>query len=117
MTSEAALAQYAVTGTFNNTYYLNAVTQIDQVLDLCQKCTPQFIGKVAVYARTQGFMKDMPAFLCAHLTTRGTEGQVVLHQIFNQVIDNGKMLRNFVQVIRSGITGRKSMGSELDSEP
>jgi 60 kDa SS-A/Ro ribonucleoprotein len=27
------------------------------------------------------------------------------------VIDNGKMLRNFVQIIRSGATGRKSLGS------
>ena len=28
-----------------------------------------------------------------------------------QVIDNGKMLRNFVQILRSGVTGRKSLGS------
>ena len=28
-----------------------------------------------------------------------------------RVIDNGKMLRNFVQIMRSGITGRKSLGS------
>src|SRR5690606_17859630 len=31
--------------------------------------------------------------------------------IFPRVIDNGKMLRNFVQIIRSGQSGRKSFGS------
>src|SRR5262249_17879113 len=30
---------------------------------------------------------------------------------FDRVIDNGKMLRNFVQIMRSGATGRKSLGS------
>lgn len=30
---------------------------------------------------------------------------------FPRVIDNGKMLRNFVQIMRSGVTGRKSLGS------
>jgi 60 kDa SS-A/Ro ribonucleoprotein len=27
------------------------------------------------------------------------------------VIDNAKMLRNFVQIVRSGVTGRMSLGS------
>ena len=30
--------------------------------------------------------------------------------VFPRVIDNGKMLRNFVQVVRSGTVGRKSFG-------
>jgi 60 kDa SS-A/Ro ribonucleoprotein len=31
--------------------------------------------------------------------------------VFGRVIDNGKMLRNFVQIVRSGAMGRKSLGS------
>ena len=31
--------------------------------------------------------------------------------VFPRVIDNGKMLRNFVQIVRSGVIGRKSFGS------
>ena len=31
--------------------------------------------------------------------------------MFGRVVDNGKMLRNFVQIVRSGATGRKSLGS------
>jgi 60 kDa SS-A/Ro ribonucleoprotein len=35
----------------------------------------------------------------------------LLRQVFPTVIDNPKMLRNFVQIIRSGAVGRKSLGS------
>ena len=35
----------------------------------------------------------------------------LLAQVFPRVVDNGKMLRNFVQVLRSGVLGRKSLGS------
>ena len=53
-------------------------------------------------------MKDMPALLCAVLATRDLDRLI---EVFPQVIDNGKMLRNFVQILRSGVTGRKSLGS------
>jgi 60 kDa SS-A/Ro ribonucleoprotein len=36
---------------------------------------------------------------------------VLFRKVFGRVVDNGKMLRTFVQVIRSGQTGRKSLGS------
>jgi 60 kDa SS-A/Ro ribonucleoprotein len=35
----------------------------------------------------------------------------LLRAVFDRVIDDGKMLRNFVQVLRSGVTGRKSLGT------
>src|SRR5439155_15020474 len=35
----------------------------------------------------------------------------VLACVFPRVIDNAKMLRNFVQIMRSGAVGRKSLGS------
>jgi 60 kDa SS-A/Ro ribonucleoprotein len=35
----------------------------------------------------------------------------MLKRIFDRVIDDGKMLRNFVQMMRSGVTGRKSLGT------
>ena len=53
-------------------------------------------------------MKDTPAILLAALSTVSTEH---LSQAFGRVITNGRMLRNFVQIMRSGVTGRKSLGS------
>src|SRR5258705_13687537 len=53
-------------------------------------------------------MKDMPALLCAVLSVKDLE---LLNAIFPRVVDNGKMLRNFVQIMRSGAVGRKSLGT------
>jgi 60 kDa SS-A/Ro ribonucleoprotein len=53
-------------------------------------------------------MKDMPALLCAVLSVKDREQ---LNAIFPRVIDNARMLRNFVQILRSGVVGRKSLGS------
>lgn len=106
-TPKHALAQYAVTGCLNQTYYASAETQLSTVVELCSKVDAEFIGKVAVYARKRGYMKDMPALLCAILAAKDVE---VLKRVFPAVIDNGKMLRNFVQIIRSGAVGRKSFG-------
>ena len=103
-----ALAQYASTGCLNNTFYAAAGEQLDKVLGYCAKCEPEFIAKTAVYARQKGYMKDLPALLCAVLAVRSPES---LSKIFDKVIDNGRMLRNFVQMIRSGVAGRKSLGS------
>lgn len=108
---KAALAQYAATGTFNDTFYTKGADQVDEVLAIAAKCTPEFIGKVIVYSREQGRMKDMPALLSAHLATRGPEGMGVLRLVFGTAINSGKMLRNFAQMIRSGKLGRKSFGT------
>ena len=109
--SRTALAQLAATGCFGNTFYVSGQEQLDKVTEHAQKCDPAFVAKVAVYAREKGFMKDMPAVLLAHLATRGPEGIAAMKAVFPRVIDNGRMLRNFVQVIRSGQLGRKSLGT------
>lgn len=103
-----ALAQYAATGCFSNTYYADAGEQLDKVLGLTADTDAEFIAKTAVYAREKGFMKDMPALLVAVLSTKD---KALFERVFPRVIDNGKMLRNFVQIMRSGAVGRKSLGS------
>jgi 60 kDa SS-A/Ro ribonucleoprotein len=109
LTPKQALAQYAVTGFFGQTYYASGQEQLKEALELAGKCDPEYIAKVALYARKVG-MKDMPAFLCAHLTTRGVEGRAALSAAW-KAIDNARMLRNFVQIIRSGQLGRRSLGT------
>jgi len=105
---EHALAQMSVTGCLNGVFYANTEQQLDKVLAYTSSITPEFIAKTAVYSRTNGYMKDMPALLCAVLANKDT---ALLKKVFSRVIDNGKMLRNFVQIMRSGATGRKSLGS------
>ena len=102
------LAQYAATGCLNTTFYAGADEQLAKVLELCAEIDAEFIARTAVFCRERGFMKDMPALLCAVLSIKDRE---LLARVFPRVIDNAKMLRNFVQIMRSGAVGRKSLGS------
>jgi 60 kDa SS-A/Ro ribonucleoprotein len=108
LTPKHALAQYAATGCMNKTFYASAEEQLAKVLELCAEVDAEFIAKAAVFCRERGFMKDMPALLCAVLSVRD---RALLAKVFPRVIDNGKMLRNFVQIMRSGVVGRKSLGT------
>ncbi len=108
MSPRHKLAQYAATGCLNSTFYADASEQLDTVRSLCNDIAPDFIAKSAIYARQQGYMKDMPALLCAELSMRDSE---LLKRTFPLVCDNGRMIRTFVQIMRSGAVGRKSLGS------
>ena len=108
LTPKQALAQYAATGCFGRTFYATAEEQLDRVLELCDVVDPLFVARLAIYSRTTSFMKDMPALLCAWLSVRDPQ----LHEaVFSRVIDNMRMLRTYVQIVRSGVVGRKSLGS------
>ena len=103
-----ALAQYAATGCFSRTFYADAQEQLDKVLELCAAVEPEFIARVAIYARERAYLKDAPALLCAVLSVRAPK----LHEaVFPRVIDHARMLRTYVQILRSGVVGRKSLGS------
>lgn len=108
LTDKHALAQLAATGCMNATFYADAEDQLTKVLNLAQKVEPEFVAKVALYARSKGYMKDMPALLCAVLSVLSPG---LMSEIFDRVIDSPKMLRNFVQIMRSGQVGRKSLGT------
>lgn len=97
------LAQLAVTGCLNQTFHASAESQLESVLQLACELDSRYVAKVACYARRQGHMKDMPALLLAALVAQRS---VMVPQVFEQVVDSGKMLRNFVQILRSGVTGQ-----------
>lgn len=109
MTNDMAVLQLAVTGTFNDTYYTEAKTQLDEMKKLVDACSTEWLARVAIYSRQHGFMKDMPAYLTAYLSTRPEKD--IFNYTFDRVIDNVGMARTFVQMLRSGTVGRKSMGT------
>lgn len=111
LNAENALAQLLVTGTFNNTYYVSGEEQLKKIKELADKCSTDFLAKAAIYGQQVAKMKDTPAYLLATLAARGASSTV--EKIFPQVITNQKMLRNFVQIVRSGVTGRKSFGTAV----
>jgi 60 kDa SS-A/Ro ribonucleoprotein len=108
LTPQQALAEFAATGCLNTTFYASAEQQLDRVLELAARVTPEFVAKTAVYGRECGYMKDMPALLLAALSRRDPK---MMDSVFDRVVDSPRMLRTFVQIVRSGTTGRKSLGS------
>lgn len=110
--AENSLAQYAATGMLGGGFYHKAQDQLEAVLQLANQVSPEFLAKVAIFSRQQGYLKDMPALLLAILTvTDKTEDKRYFKAAFKGVVTNGKMLRNFVQIMRSGVVGRSSLGS------
>jgi len=103
-----ALVQYVITGFLGSTCYVDAVTQVDEIIRLCELVDYDFIAKLALYARQKGYMKDTAALLVAILAAKRHSS---LEKIFPVVINNGKMLRNFMKIIRSGKLGIKSFGT------
>lgn len=108
LSPQHALAQYASTGCLNGTFYADAAEQLDTVLTLAKAVEPEFVAKVALHARAVGNMKDLPALLLAILAVRDV---ALMKRVFARVCDNGKMVRTFVQILRSGVAGRKSLGT------
>jgi 60 kDa SS-A/Ro ribonucleoprotein len=113
MNPKQALAQLAVTGCLSNTFYSSGQDQLDEVIKLANQVDHKFLAKVAIYSRKHGFMKDMPALLTAILSQKEKNLKTkYLPVVFYEVCDNAKMVRNFVQIIRSGKVGRKSLGTQ-----
>ncbi|MFM8224030.1 MAG: vWA domain-containing protein [Planctomycetaceae bacterium] len=106
-----ALAQFAATGCFNGTYYSGAEEQLTTVNTLIAQVNDNlFLAKLALYSRERAFMKDMPAALLVALASRDT---TLFHQVFDRVVDNGRVLRTVFQMIRSGQFGKKSLSGSL----
>lgn len=108
LSPEHALAQYAATGCLSTTFYATDDAQLGVVLALATKVEPELVAKVALYAREKSHMKDMPALLLAVLSVRSP---ALFAKVFERIVDDPKMLRTFVQILRSGVVGRKSLGT------
>jgi len=106
-----SLCQYVATGCFGSTYYIGAGEQLAKVKELVRSVDPVLVAKAAVYGHEKGRMKDVPAYLVAALAAQGRMDLV--ERIFPRVITTAKMLTTFVQIVRSGQTGRKSFGTAL----
>ena len=97
-----------MTGTFRGTFHATDEPQLDKVAALAGAVSPELVAKTAVYCRKHGRMKDVPAFLVAWLAARDVG---LMLRVFPHVIDDARMLRSFVAIVRSGVTGRRSFGS------
>lgn len=111
LTPKHALAQLAATGCFNGVFYTSAEDQLAAFRGLIDQVDDNtYLAKLALYSRQKAFMKDMPAALLLVLSRRDP---ALFRQIFDRVIDNGRVLRTLFQMIRSGQFGRRSLSYAL----
>src|SRR6478752_2378886 len=108
VSDDLALAKLALTSCFNDAFYASGELQVTQIVELANKVRPIFLAKLAVYARKFGYMKDAPALLLAVLSKRDP---TLYRAAFPLVCDNAKVLRGHVQIMRSGVAGRKSLAT------
>lgn len=106
--AEHRLAQLAMTGTFGGGFYQDAQAEVSALVEAAMAVDPLFLAKTAVHVRDKGHMKDTPALLLAVLSARDP---ALFASAFGRVVTSGKVLRGFVQILRSGQAGRKSLGS------
>lgn len=104
---EQTLAELACVGTFRGSFYNEAMVQLNTLLSMGAEVDDEFLAQLALYSRHEGKMKDMPAAFMALLSTRDPK---MFRKVFPRVIDNPRMLRGFVQIMRSGAIGRTSLG-------
>jgi 60 kDa SS-A/Ro ribonucleoprotein len=102
-----ALAQLAATGCFGGVYYADAEQQLATLLGLVAEVDDDvFLAKLAVYSRERAGMKDMAAALLLVVAKRDPK---LFRAIFDRVVNNGRVLRTLLQMIRSGQFGKKSL--------
>lgn len=106
------LAQYAATGCLRQTFYASAEEQLDTVLGILPEISPVLVAKTAVWTRENSRLRDLPVLLAAWLASKKDPvHRDLLSKVFPRVVNTGRAVRSFVQIIRSGKLGRKSFGS------
>src|SRR5258708_4124083 len=107
---EERLIQVLTTGVFENTFYVDAKTQLDEALTLFRAFTekdPDFLARAILYARQEGMMRLVPITALVVLSTGSAiHTKSLFRMIFSQIIQTPGDLADFVTTCR----GRKIRG-------
>lgn len=105
LSAKDALANIVLNGYANKNE-----TNIDiaKTLALFKKVSPDYLVKLALFAREYGQMKDMPIFITAYLTTTNYQN---ITSLFETVVNDFKSLSKYVHYMRNGDV-RKSLGTK-----
>ncbi|HEY2580228.1 MAG TPA: TROVE domain-containing protein, partial [Mucilaginibacter sp.] len=67
MTPEMELYTAVVTWSLSDSFYEKDEERLTRLRALMYKCKPEFVGKLAVYARTKMYMRSVPLVLVTEL--------------------------------------------------
>jgi hypothetical protein len=67
LSPEMELYAAVVTWSLNDSFYEKDETRLNRLRELIYRCKPEFVGKLAVYARTKMYMRSVPLVLVTEL--------------------------------------------------
>ena len=85
MTPELELYAAVVTTGLNASYYQSANARLDRIVKLIQKCDPEFVAKLAIYARNNMYLRSIPLVLTVELAKQATGTSLVSNTVNNVV--------------------------------
>jgi len=97
LTNEQLLRRILHTGTIENTFYVNANEQLDELLVLLEKIQDtEYIAEQILSGRTEGFMRLAPLIGMAYLMDYPEQAKT----IFNKVVITGNDLADIINIRR-----------------
>ena len=85
MTPEYELYAAVVTTGLNNSFYETGNKRLERIQSLIKKCNPEFVAKLAIYARNTMYMRSVPLVLSVELA-KETSGHSIVSKTVNGVV-------------------------------
>jgi len=110
---EEDVVNVLMTGSTANAFYVNAREKVDDIISVLDRCEDlEFLAKAAVYAREQGYMREMPIVALVMLSKKDKE---LFRRIVGRICRNPHDWQRFIDISRAGLI-RKGVGRALKSE-
>ncbi len=85
MSPEMELYTAVVTTGLNDSFYEAGNTRLERIKTLIEKCSPEFIARLAIYARTEMNLRSIPMVLSVELAKK-TSGNSLVSRTVNRVV-------------------------------
>lgn len=85
LTPEMELYSAVVTAELSDKFYENSDTRVERIQKLMLKNDPEFVAKLALYARTEMYMRSIPMVLAVELA-KANSGNAVVGKTVNGVV-------------------------------
>lgn len=110
LTPELELYSAVVTAGLNDTFYEKADTRLSRIQDLMLKNDPEFVAKLAVYARTEMYMRSIPMVLAVELAKLNS-GNGLVAKTVNGVVQRADEITEILAYYQmaNGRTGVKKL--------
>ncbi|RQO30273.1 TROVE domain-containing protein [Taibaiella sp. KBW10] len=85
MSPEQELYAAVVTAGLNDTFYENADHRLERIISLMQKCSAEFVAKLAIYTRREMYLRSVPLVLVTELA-KMNNGNDLVRKAVNGVV-------------------------------